>query len=69
MRFASEGMAMGMTVCLQLAMERPRPPWAEQVLPFGLAHMWLVTPTGWTLTETSRDVRLPSSHPAAATRS
>ncbi|MDI7267834.1 MAG: hypothetical protein QME96_07560 [Myxococcota bacterium] len=60
MRFASAGMALGMTVCLQLAMERPRRPWAEQVLPFGLAHLWLVTPSGWTLTETSRDVRLPS---------
>jgi hypothetical protein len=60
MRFASEGMAMGMTVCLQLATERPGRPWAEQVLPFGLAHMWLVTPSGWTLSETSRDLRLPS---------
>ena len=59
-RIASEGMAMGMTVCLQLAMERPRRLWAEQVLPFGLAHMWLVTPSGWTLTETSHGVRLPS---------
>ena len=67
MRFASEGMATGMTVCLQLGMERPRRPWAEQVLPFGLAHMWLVTLSGWTLTETSRDVRLPSpgAEPAA----
>ena len=59
MRLASEGMAMGMTVCLQLVMERPRRLWAEQVLPFGLAHMWLVTPSGWTLIETSREVRLP----------
>lgn len=68
MRFASEGMAKGMTVCLQLAMERPRRPWAEQVLPFGLAHMWLVTPSGWTLTETSREVRLPppGQEPAAS---
>ena len=69
MRFASEGIAMGMTGCLQLAMEGPRRPWAEQVLPFGLAHRWLVTPTGWTLTETSRVVRLPSFDPEAATRS
>ena len=68
MRFASDGMAMGMTVCLQLAMEQPRRRWAEQVLPFGLAHMWLVTPSGWTLTETSREVRLPPSGPETAAR-
>lgn len=60
MRSASEGMALGMTVCLQLATERPRRPWPEQVLPYGLAPMWLVTPSGWTLTEVSRDVRLPA---------
>ena len=40
--------------------QRPRRLWAEQVLPFGLADMWLVTPSGWTLTETSHEVRLPS---------
>jgi hypothetical protein len=68
MRFASDGMAMGMTACLHLAMERPRRPWLEQVLPFGLAHMWLVTPSGWTLTETSREVRLPSPGPEPAAR-
>jgi len=61
MRFASERMATGMTVCGQFAMEQPRRPWVEQVLPFGLAQMLLVTPTGWTLTETSREVRLSSS--------
>jgi hypothetical protein len=36
------------------------------VLPFGLAHMWLVTPSGWTLTETSREVRLSPPAPEAA---
>lgn len=60
LRFASRGMAMAMAVCLKLAIERPRRPWAEQVLPFGLAQLWLVTPSGWTLTESARDVRLPS---------
>ena len=68
MRFASDGMAMGMTVCLKLAMEQPRRPWAEQVLPFGLAHMRLVTPSGWTLRETSREVRLPPPGPETAAR-
>jgi hypothetical protein len=60
MRFASDGLALGMTVCLQLAREQPRRSWPEQVLPFGLAPMWLVTPSGWTLTEVSREVRLPT---------
>jgi hypothetical protein len=60
MRFASDGMALGMTVCLGLAMERRSRPWPEQVLPYGLATMTLVTPSGWTLTDTSREVRLPA---------
>jgi hypothetical protein len=60
MHVASEGMALGMTVCLQFAMEQPRRSWPEQVLPYGLASMMLVTPSGWTLTETSREVRLPA---------
>lgn len=60
MRFASDGLALGMTVCLQLALEQPRRPWAEQVLPYGLAEMLLITPSSWTLTESTREVRLPA---------
>jgi hypothetical protein len=60
MRVATAGMALGMTVCGHLAMERPERPWAEQVLPYALAPMMLATPSGWTLTETSREVRLPA---------
>jgi hypothetical protein len=60
MAFASERLALGMTVCLQFAMEQPRRPWPEQVLPYGLAEMLLVTPSRWTLTEVSREVRLPA---------
>jgi hypothetical protein len=60
MHFASEGMALGMTVCLQFAMEQPKRSWPEQVLPYGLASMMLVTPSGWTLTGASREVRLPA---------
>lgn len=60
MRFASGGMALEMTVCLHLAMEHPVRSWPEQVLPYGLPSMMLVTPSGWTLTEASRDVRLPA---------
>lgn len=66
MRFASEGMALGMMACRHLAMERPARSWPEQALPYGLSS-W-VTPSGWTLTETSCDVRLPTRpgmHPAA----
>ena len=60
MGFVSERLALGMTVCLQLATEQQRRPWCEQVLPYGLAEMLLITPSRWTLTEASRDVRLPA---------
>jgi hypothetical protein len=61
MSFVSERLALGMTVCLKLAMEQSRRSWPEQVLPYGLAHMWLITPSGWTLTEPSREIRLPAA--------
>jgi hypothetical protein len=61
MSFVSERLALAMTVCLMFAMEQPRRSWPEQVLPYGLAHMWLITPSGWTLTELSREVRLPAA--------
>ena len=35
----------------------------EQVLPYGLATMMLVTPSGWTLTESSREVRVHGCGP------
>jgi hypothetical protein len=57
--FSADGLALGMAVCRQLAMERPPRPWPEQVLPYRLATMMLVTPSGWTLTEASFEVRLP----------
>jgi hypothetical protein len=65
MAFASERLALGMTVCLQFAMEQPRRPWPEQVLPYGLAEMLLVTPSRWTLTENTREVRLPAESSSA----
>ena len=52
-----------LTVCSVLAGERPPRSWPEQVLPYGLATMMPVTPYRWTLTETSREVRLPLSPP------
>ncbi len=61
MAFVSERLALGMTVCLQFATERPPRPWTEQVLPYGLAEMLLITPHDWTLTEATREVRLPGA--------
>ncbi len=70
MGFVSERLALGMTVCLQLATEQRRRPWSEQVLPYGLAEMLLITPSRWTLTEASREVRLPGVDvPRGAARS
>jgi hypothetical protein len=47
--------------CLQLAMEQPRRPWSEQVLPYGLAEILMITPSRWTLRESSPEVRLPAA--------
>jgi hypothetical protein len=66
LRFSADGMALGVAVCLQLVMERPQRPWPEQVLPYRLATMMLVIPSGWTLTEASREVRLPGRLEASA---
>jgi len=63
MQSTSDGLALGPTVCHALAWERPPRSWPEQVLPYGLATMMSVTPYRWTLTETSREVRLPLSPP------
>jgi hypothetical protein len=59
MSFTAERLALGMTVCISFATEAPRRSWAEQVLPYGLAEVLLVAPSRWTLTETSRSIRLP----------
>jgi hypothetical protein len=56
---ASERLAEGMSVCLHLALQRPPRSWPEQVLPYALAELMLITPSRWTLTEVSREVRLP----------
>jgi hypothetical protein len=47
-----------MGLCHDLAVERPARSWPEQVLPYGLAGAMLITPTGWTLTKATREVRL-----------
>jgi len=60
MDFASQRLALGMAICSRLVLEPQQRPWREQVLPYGLAEILMVTPTGWTLTESSRDARLPA---------
>jgi hypothetical protein len=59
MSFASEALSRGIAICRQFATEQPRRPWPEQVLPYGLAHILLVTPQDWSLTESSSEIRLP----------
>jgi len=58
MCFAAERFAVGFAVCDQFMAEHPPRPWSEQVLPFALADILGVTPSDWTLTESSRDVRI-----------
>jgi hypothetical protein len=58
MAFAADRLTTGMGLCQDLTVERPARSWSEQVLPYGLAGMMLITPTGWTLTEATREVRL-----------
>jgi hypothetical protein len=64
MNFATERLALGMTVCLQLVTERRGRSWLEQVLPYGLVVT--IAPPRWSLTEDSREVRLPPP-PASGT--
>ncbi len=58
MAFAADRLTTGLGLCHDLALERSGRSWPEQVLPYGLAGAMLVTPTGWTLTEATRAVRL-----------
>lgn len=58
MRFASDRMATGMTALLHFTSEGRKRTWSEQVLPYGLAWLLLITPEAWTLTESSKEVRL-----------
>jgi hypothetical protein len=51
-------LAAGMDVCLGFSNERPRRSWPDQVSPYALAQALLITPTDWTLTERSCEVRL-----------
>jgi hypothetical protein len=57
--FAADRLGSGMDICRKLKEERAGRSRPEQVMPYGVAGMMLVTPSGWTLTEATRDVRLP----------
>ena len=58
--FAGRRLALGMAVCSELPIQQHHRPWHEQVLPYSLAEILMITPRGWTLTECSREVRLPA---------
>ena len=66
MRFTSDRMAMGMWTCFRLSAEQPARIWPEQVLPYGLAEAMAITPLAWTLTDSSREVRLPGLEPTTS---
>jgi hypothetical protein len=51
-------LAFGMSVCLQLVAREGGRPWAELVARYSLHELMHVTPTDWSVTETSREVRL-----------
>ncbi len=52
-------LAQGLFVVFGLIHERSERTWAERVLPFNLVPDLLVTPTGWSLDERTRQVWLP----------
>jgi hypothetical protein len=56
--FAADRLTTGMGLCQDLAAEQSARSSPEQVLAYGLAGAMLITPTGWTLTEATRVVRL-----------
>lgn len=59
MSFASARLALGMQVCRRFSSQEAAHPWSEQVVPYGLAAGLLITPSRWSLTESSREVHLP----------
>lgn len=55
--FAIDRLATGMDVCRALTRETPPSTWSEQVVPYAVAQR--VTPSGRTLSEATREARLP----------
>jgi hypothetical protein len=62
-RYSAARFQSGLEACLRMHYETPKVTWPEQVLPFSRAGILLVTPSGWAIRDTSREVRdfLPSS--------
>ena len=56
----------GIAAAAVTTLEQPPRPWPEQVLPYGLAELMMTTPSRWTLTEVSREVRLPTNGESGA---
>jgi hypothetical protein len=56
MRQTAKVFAWGMTILWHFVHDEPDVPWPDQVLPYHHAHLLLVTPSDWTLTERSREV-------------
>jgi len=61
MRTTAGLLAQGILAVFGLIHEESSRDWTERVLPFHLASHWLVTPSGWSLTERTRDVWLPGT--------
>lgn len=61
MGYVAGRLATGMVICKQLLTEQPPRAWVEQVIPYALDRR--ICPTQWSLTETSREVRLQERKP------
>jgi len=66
MQTTARRLALGLAACERLATEQPPRLWADQVLPYALGRMMQVTPSGWSMTESSRSLRLPGPPPGPA---
>lgn len=62
-------LATAMLVVDTLVRERGKLTWPERVLPFHLVPDLLITPSGWTLNECTREVWLPGPEPETGSRS
>ena len=58
-REAAAALAQGMLALDCLMSSDNERDWADSVVPFHLADLWLVTPRGWSLTEKTRGFELP----------
>lgn len=55
-------MTIGMAICRGMLSEQPSRSWEEQIVPYALDRR--ICPTQWSLTEVSREVRLPEWNPS-----